>query len=168
MDVKTLSTIVGHVSAKTTLNVYTHVTDAMRQTAAEKIDRGIGKREPQDKPSPENEGLPTQTPDTHPGSAFEPYKGKNRKRGTGCLTQISDHLWEGRYSPRWPDGKIHSRNIYADTSEECEVKLAELIRQMKAEIAEAKQLAAARRWEEAMALAGQKKARGARKERLQV
>lgn len=36
MDVKTLSTITGHVSAKTTLNVYTHVTDAMRQTAAAK------------------------------------------------------------------------------------------------------------------------------------
>ena len=40
MDVKTLSTIIGHVSAKTTLNVYTHVTDEMRQTAAAKIDRG--------------------------------------------------------------------------------------------------------------------------------
>ena len=33
---------------------------------------------------------------------------------------------------------------------------------MKAEIAEAKRLAAAGRWEEAMALAGQKKARGTR------
>ncbi len=33
MDVKTLSAITGHVSTKTTLNVYTHVTDTMRQTA---------------------------------------------------------------------------------------------------------------------------------------
>ena len=43
MDVKTLSTIIGHVSSATTLNTYTHVTDAMRQSAADKIDRGIGR-----------------------------------------------------------------------------------------------------------------------------
>ena len=95
MDVKTLSTIIGHVSAKTTLNIYTHVTDAMRQTAAAKIDQDIGKREPQDGPGSTGKRLPNETSKTHPGAVFEPYKGKNRKRGTGCLTQISDHLWEG-------------------------------------------------------------------------
>ena len=31
MDVKTLSTIIGHVSSATTLNTYTHITDEMRQ-----------------------------------------------------------------------------------------------------------------------------------------
>ena len=46
MDIKTLSTIIGHVSSTTTLNTYTHVTDAMRQSAADKIDRGIGRAEP--------------------------------------------------------------------------------------------------------------------------
>lgn len=163
MDVKTLSTIIGHVSAKTTLNVYTHVTDAMRQTAAAKIDRGIGKCEPKDSSGSADKGLLDKASQTRLEAIFEPYKGKNRKRGTGCLTQISDHLWEGRYSPKWPDGKIHSRNVYAGTSEECEVKLAKLIQQMKAEIAEAKQLAAEGKWEEAMAMANQKEARGARK-----
>ena len=162
MDVKTLSPIIGHVSAATTLDIYSHITDEMRRTAAAKIDKGIGKYQPQDKPSPEGESLPTQTPDTHPGAVFEPYKGKRRRAGEGCLSQISDHLWEGRYSPRWPDGKIHSRNVYAATSEECEEKLADLIQQMKAEIAEAKRLAAEGKWEEAMAVAGQKKARGTR------
>lgn len=39
MDIKTLSTIIGHVSTSTTLNVYAHVTDEMRKTAAAKIDR---------------------------------------------------------------------------------------------------------------------------------
>ena len=29
MDVKTLSTIIGHVSSSTTLNIYAHVTDEM-------------------------------------------------------------------------------------------------------------------------------------------
>ena len=38
MDIKTLSTIIGHVSASTTPNVYAHVTDEMRKTAAAKID----------------------------------------------------------------------------------------------------------------------------------
>ena len=162
MDIKTLSTIIGHVSAATTLNIYTHVTDTMRQTAAAKIDRGIGKREPQDELSSDNAGLPTQPPETRPRAAFEPYKGKKRKAGTGCVTQINDHLWEGRYSPQWPDGKRHPRNIYAHTESECEEKLAELIRQTKAEIAEAKRFAAEGKWEEAVALAGQKKAREGR------
>lgn len=159
MDVKTLSTIIGHVSAKTTLNVYTHVTDEMRQTAAAKIDRGIGKCEPPDDPG---EGLPAKTFNPPSKATFAPYKGKIRKPGTGCVTQINDHLWEGKFSPKWPDGKKHSRSVYAGTEAECEEKLAELIRQMKIEITEAKRLTAEGRWEEAMALAGQKKARGAR------
>ena len=45
MDIKTLSTILGHASSATTLNTYSHVTDEMRQRAAEKIDRGIAKVE---------------------------------------------------------------------------------------------------------------------------
>ena len=163
MDVKTLSTIIGHVSAKTTLNVYTHVTDAMQQTAAAKIDQGIGKCEPQDKVNSGSEGLPTQVPDTRPAAPFEPYRGKIRKSGTGCVTQINDHLWEGKFSPKWPDGKIHSRSIYASTETECEEKLAELIRQMKTVVVEAKRLAAEGKWEASMALATQKKARGTRK-----
>ena len=45
MDIKTLSTILGHVSCATTLNTYSHVTDEMRQKAAVKIDQGIAKAE---------------------------------------------------------------------------------------------------------------------------
>ena len=59
--------------------------------------------------------------------------------------------------------KIHSRNVYANTSKECEAKLAELIRQMKAEIAEAKELTAQGKLGEAMALANEKKPRGTRR-----
>ena len=47
MDIKTLSTIIGHISSATTLNTYSHVTDEMRRTAAVKIDQGIAKVEPQ-------------------------------------------------------------------------------------------------------------------------
>ena len=41
MDVKTLSTIIGHVSSATTLNIYTHVTGEMQRNAARNIDQGI-------------------------------------------------------------------------------------------------------------------------------
>lgn len=47
MDIKTLSTVLGHVSSATTLNTYSHVTDEMRRKAAVKIDQGIAKVEPQ-------------------------------------------------------------------------------------------------------------------------
>ena len=72
-----------------------------------------------------------------PEKEFEPYKGKMRKSGTGCVTMINDHLYEGRFTPR-VNGKRISRNVYAKTREECEEKLAELIKTMKSEIAEKK------------------------------
>ena len=46
MDIKTLSTILGHVSAATTLNTYSHITEEMRRQAAAKIDAGIVKAQP--------------------------------------------------------------------------------------------------------------------------
>ena len=131
MDIKTLSTIIGHVSTSTTLNVYAHVTDEMRKTAAAKIDRGIAKAET------------AQDIDTAPWkptpSTFQPYKGQRRKPGTGCISQITENLWEGRYSPRLPNGSRLARNVYAHSEEECEQKLADLIVQMKAEIAAERQ-----------------------------
>ena len=129
MDVKTLSTIIGHVSSATTLNTYTHITDAMRQSAADKIDRGIGKAEPREQRE--------RAPQKLPPSAFQAHKGQRRKPGTGCVSQINDHLWEGRYSPIF-NGQRMARNVYAKTEAECEKKLAELIREMKAEIAAGK------------------------------
>ena len=66
---------------------------------------------------------------------FTPVQPTRRRPGTGYLKQIKENLWEGRYSPIWPDGKKHSRNVYGHTEAECEEKLKELILQMKAEIA---------------------------------
>ena len=48
MGVKTLSAMLGHASAATTLDIYTHITDDMQRTAAANIDRGIGKVAPQE------------------------------------------------------------------------------------------------------------------------
>ena len=132
MDVKTLSALLGHVSSETTLNIYSHITDNMRTEEAARIDRGIGKAKPDDG---NDAGADTADVSKQPMTTFQPYKGNKRKPGTGCITQISDHCWEGRYSPMWPDGKKHSRNIYAKTREECEALLPDLITEMKAEIA---------------------------------
>ena len=131
MDIKTLSAMLGHVSAATTLDIYTHITNPMRSEAAAKIDQRIAKVDPKEK-----EVASERAPETDPQSfiPFIPYNGKIRKAGTGCITQISEHCWEGRYSPVWPDGKKHSRNVYAKTREECEALLPGLIEQMKAEI----------------------------------
>ena len=130
MDVKTLSAMLGHVSAATTLDIYTHSTSDMQHAAARKIDCGIGKAELPDEPAPQ-----ANTPAI---VEFQPYMGKVRKPGTGCISQINDHLFEGRYSPTWIDGKKHARNVYAHTREECEEKLKVLIAEMKAELAELK------------------------------
>lgn len=133
MDVKTLSAMLGHVSAVTTLDIYTHITDDMRQSAAS-IDRGIGKAEPkQDEPA-----AATTQPKKPRMTKFKPYLGRTRKPGTGCISEINDHLFEGRYSPVWPDGKKHARNVYAKTREESEAKLKVLIADMKSELAELK------------------------------
>ena len=134
MDVKTLSAMLGHVSAATTLDIYTHITDDMQRTAAANIDRGIGKAAPPEGGSgPEQKTAPDQ-PGKPRITDFKPYIGLKRKSGTGCITQINDHLFEGRYSPMWIDGKKHSRNVYAHTREECEEKLKKIIVQMKAEL----------------------------------
>ena len=123
MDIKTLSAMLGHVSAATTLDIYTHVTGDMQTEAAAPIDRGLGNAV-QESPAQVEQGSVED---------FQPVLRKTRKPGTGCITQINDHLFEGRYSPTWPDGTKHSKCVYAHTREECEAKLKVLIQQMNAE-----------------------------------
>ena len=141
MDIKTLSAMIGHISAETTLNIYSHITDTMQQQATVRIDREIGGTDAQmpeftQSVEPPKASEPTPTKTTQE-KEFEPYKGKIRKSGTGCVTMINDHLYEGRFTPR-VNGKRISKNVYAKTREECEEKLSELIKMMKAEIAEMK------------------------------
>ena len=128
MDVKTLSATIGHVSSATTLDIYSHITDTMQRQAAVHIDRKIGGTDAQ---------MPTAQPSARKDTApieFTPYKPKIRKPGTGCVTMINDHLYEGRYTPTNAYGKRESHNIYAKTREECEEKLAEMITEVKAQI----------------------------------
>ena len=138
MDIKTLSAMIGHVSAETTLNIYSHITDTMQQQAAARIDREIaGADTPIPEPTATDKASDSEATDQPTEPKFEPYKGKIRKPGTGCVTMINDHLYEGRFSPR-VNGKRIAKNIYATTREECEEKLKVLIAEMKKEIAEIK------------------------------
>ena len=123
MDVKTLSTIIGRVSSATTLNTY-----EMRRKAALNIDQGIAKAEVQLEPE-------LQADIEREQQTFVLIELPRRRPGAGCVSRLNEHLWEGRYSPVWPDGKKHPHNVYAHTWEECEEKLKELILEMKMEIA---------------------------------
>ena len=136
MDVKTLSAIIGHISSETTLNIYTHITDNMQRSAANKIEQGFGRNEGS---LSEDKQTPDQTVKTAQTAKFEPKQPKIRRPGTGCITEINDHLFEGRYSPTNAYGKRTPKNVYAKTREECEEKLAELITRMNADIAAEKE-----------------------------
>ena len=127
MDVKTLSTIIGHVSSATTLNVYAHVTDDMQRQAAAKIDRCIGRAETSTESS--------QTTTSHTMTDFKPKRGKKRYWGSGYLGRTKGGRWNGRYTVAWPDGTKRTRDVYANTEEECEKLLATMIIEMKTEVA---------------------------------
>lgn len=130
MDVKSLSAVLGYMFSDVTLDIYAHITNDMQREAAYSIDRGIGKiNEPY--------SLEHKAPVSKQEEEFVPItNAPRRKPGMGCITEINDHLYEGRWSPKWIDGKRISRNVYATTREECEAKLAQLIRESKIELAD--------------------------------
>ena len=131
MDVKTLSTVIGHVSSATTLNVYAHVTSDMQRQAAARIDRGIGKAEVAESTSIAK-SMSTMTD-------FRPIRERKRRWGTGSLSKNQNGQWVGRYTITWPDGRLETRKVYAATEEECERLLAAMIADMKVEVAAEKE-----------------------------
>ena len=139
MDIKTLSAIIGHVSSATTIDIYSHITDAMQVRAAGKIEQGIGRGEA----FAPREGAGGETPaeqvNAPQRAKFEPYRGKVRKSGTGGIYQINDHLFEGRYTPTNAHGKREVHTVYAKTKEECEALLEKMITEVQKRIKEEKQ-----------------------------
>ena len=128
LDIKTLSEILGHSSAETTLNVYSHVTAEMEKNAAQKIDSAFGTQKPAETAGAED----GQTPDPTPENAvFEPCRGRKRKPGTGCISKVSKNTWQGKYTPVNPDGTRQCYCVYAGTREECERKLDEMIEELR-------------------------------------
>ena len=60
---------------------------------------------------------------------------KRRPPGDGMIRLKKKGQWESSYSPKLPNGKRRKFNIHADTREECEEKIAVMIKQKNAEIA---------------------------------
>ena len=103
----------------------------MQRQAATKIDRGIGRAETPTESS--------QATTSHIITDFKPKRGKKRYWGSGYLGQTKSGRWNGRYTVTWPDGTKRTRDIYADTEEECEKLLAVMITEMKTEVAAEKE-----------------------------
>ena len=67
---------------------------------------------------------------------------KKRKYGEGSVFLRKDGRWEGRIIIGYNEnGNPKTKNVTAKTQAECKEKLAELIKTMKAEIAEMKKVA---------------------------
>ena len=103
----------------------------MQRSAADKIEWGFGRNEGA---LGEDGQTPDRVPETPIRAKFEPKQPKIRRPGTGCIFKISEKKWEGSYSPKLPNGKRKKFNIYANTLDECEIKLVEMIKQKNVEI----------------------------------
>ena len=117
-------------------NAYLNKTVTYSYDAGGKIERGFGRNEGT---LGEDRKTPDQALETPVRAKFEPKQPKIRRPGTGCLFQISPKKWEGSYSPKMPNDKRKKFNIYADTREEYEEKLAVMIAEKNAEIAAEKE-----------------------------
>ena len=104
-------------------SLYKEIAVYMLSEAVAKIDRGLGNEVAEDSSEA------AQNPLTN----FRPVMRRTRKLGIGYITELNDHLFEGCYSPSWPDGTKHSKYVYAHIREECEEKLKVLIQQLNAE-----------------------------------
>lgn len=120
LDIKTLSVIIGHVSAATTVDVYSHVTNAMQLAAAEKIERGFGGVGACEGAEAICTGEASVDTTAAEKAKFEPFQGKRRKSGRGGVYRINDHLFEGRYTPTEANDKRKVHTVYAKTEAECE------------------------------------------------
>lgn len=58
---------------------------------------------------------------------------RRRKPGTGCIRQLNENLWEGKFAPIDANGQRIARHVYAKTQEDCEKELVKLIENVKQE-----------------------------------
>ena len=119
MDIKTLSVVLGHASAKTTLDVYSHVTDNMQLKAASNIEAMIGGDNGEDE-------LELELRKKLARPKYDPVTNKYRRRGTGGIYKVSKGCWEGRFSPII-DGKRETITVYARSEHMCEKRLEKMI-----------------------------------------
>ena len=122
MDVKTLSAILGHVSAATTLDIYTHIT-AICVNLRPPASTGASIKWSHSRKIRRSPPAQSEKPRM---ADFKPYRGSMRKPGTGSAKSITICSRGGTRRCGWTEKK-HARNVYAYTREECEAKLKVLI-----------------------------------------
>lgn len=131
MDIKTLSSVIGHSTAATTLDIYSHITSDMQRKAAARIDKAITKTAVSDTETAGEDNKADVSPSANTEPVFTPYRGKRRRPGTGCISKISKNTWQGKFTPRNPNGSRQVHCVYARTEEECERKLGEMIERIR-------------------------------------
>ena len=134
LDIKTLSAVLGHSSAETTISVYSHVTGEMERNAAKKMDDAFGTPKPAD--SPVYDDNPDDGPNTRTGtqtSQIHRPKEQEAQARYGCISKVSKNTWQGKYTSRGKDGKREQHIVYAKSKDECERKLWEMIKELKNE-----------------------------------
>ena len=109
---------------------YSEFINVIQISAAQKIDKGIGKVDT----TIREDAVPTPQKRERTMTDFKPKQGKIRKSGTGGIYQISENLWEGRFTPTNAQGKREAHNVYAKTREECERLLDEMIVEVRQQI----------------------------------
>ena len=92
IDIKTVSDILGHSTVETTINTYLHVTEQMRRSAADSIDRKIAGAVPAYEPEETAPADGRSASQNAAAAKFEPYRGKIRKRGTGYVKQLTQSV----------------------------------------------------------------------------
>lgn len=60
---------------------------------------------------------------------------RRRKPGTGCIRQLNENLWEGKFAPINANGQRIAHHVYAKNQLECEIKLMKLVELLQQEIA---------------------------------
>ena len=125
MDLKTLSTVLGHQSVEVTLDTYSHITEDMMENAAARIDSTIGG-------ATSKNGRKTKKTTKKKKQVFQAVTGSRRRQGSGCISKVSANTWQGKYTPRTADGKREIHCVYAKSYEECERMLDEMIGGLKA------------------------------------
>ena len=69
----------------------------LQRSKANKIEQSFDRNEGS---ISEGKQTPDQTVKTPVRAKFEPKQPKIRRPGTGCITEINDYLYEGRFTPR--------------------------------------------------------------------
>ena len=116
--------LLDHTSATTIVNIYAYINGGMLSEYAMETEQGLGNKV-QEKSAKAPQNLLTD---------FKVIMRPNRKLANGCIAELKDHFFGGRYSPTWPDGTRHLKFRYIYTSKKRDEKLKVFIQQLNTKL----------------------------------